>query len=100
VGPKTHHRKNFSIVTKCFKVPRTWTIYICIYININIFNGWSCLFVVFYNVTKLRKRGVFPPPFLRTNLLVSGLFNDVILTTKFIQRRMVNDRMIMTCEEK
>jgi hypothetical protein len=25
VGPTTPHRKNFSVVTKCFKVPRTWT---------------------------------------------------------------------------
>jgi hypothetical protein len=25
VGPTTPHRKNFSIVTKYFKVPRTWT---------------------------------------------------------------------------
>jgi hypothetical protein len=25
VGPTTPHRKNFFIVTKRFKVPRTWT---------------------------------------------------------------------------
>jgi hypothetical protein len=28
VGPTTPHRKDFSIVTKCFKVPRTWTDYL------------------------------------------------------------------------
>jgi hypothetical protein len=25
VGPRTLNRKNFFIVTKCFKAPRTWT---------------------------------------------------------------------------
>jgi hypothetical protein len=25
VGPTTPHRKNFSVVTKCFKVHQTWT---------------------------------------------------------------------------